>query len=73
MTFFILKNDIVMYYRVKYEIYMSLFFSPVSLGYEIWNLRKMTWIGLLQASYSVPQGTLYFSAFGESGGKVAKT
>lgn len=30
------------------------------------------WIGLLQALYSVPQGTLYFSASGETGGKVAK-
>lgn len=31
------------------------------------------WINLLQASHSFPSGTLYFSAIGETDGKVAKT
>ena len=37
MTFFILKNDTIVYYGVEYKIYVSLFFPPCE--FMIWNLE----------------------------------
>lgn len=37
MTFFILKNDTIVYYGVEYKIYTSLFFPPCE--FMIWNLE----------------------------------